>query len=166
MKTINRTILRSIKSNLSYYISIILLTALAVFLVSVAFSNAYMISDDIKSIMASGNVESSQFLTSVPLSYTSIEKLETEYHVLIEENEYLDFLIEDKTYRFFKPTQKINKYQILQGDRILNKNEILLDRDFANSNDIEISDIYTIDGKDYTVVGFAVRPTMFIHRKI
>ena len=158
MKTLNRTILRSIKSNLSYYISIILLTALAVFLVSVAFSNAYMISDDIKSIMASGNVESSQFLTSVPLSKENIEKLEKEHGVLIEETEYLDFLIEDKTYRFFKPTQKINKYQILQGDRIQNKNEILLDRDFANSNDIEIADIYTIDGKDYTVVGFAVRP--------
>ena len=158
MKTINRTILRSIKSNLSYYISIILLTSLAVFLVSVAFSNAYMISDDIKSIMSDGNVESAQFITSVPLSKENIEKLEKEHGVLIEETEYLDFLIEDKTYRFFKPAQKINKYQILQGENIQNKNEILLDRDFANSNDIQIADAYEIDGENFTVVGFAIRP--------
>lgn len=158
MKTIDRTIFRSIKSNLSYYISIVLLTALTVFLVTVAFSDAYMVVDDIEKVMTDGVVEDAQFLTAIPLTQKEIAEIEKQYDVSIEQNGYLDVSVGDKSYRIFKPSQKINTYQLLEGDEIQSQYEILLDRDFANSNGIHVGDSYDIDGKDFKVVGLAIRP--------
>lgn len=158
MKTINRTILRSMRYNLSYYISIALLTALTVFLVSVVFSDAYMIADDIEKLMAEGNVEAGQFLTAMPLTQENIQELEGKYSLAIEENGYMDVSVRDKSYRIFKPSEKINKYQLLEGSDIQNKYEILLDRDFASSNKISVGSNYQIDGVDFKVVGLAIRP--------
>lgn len=158
MKTIDRTIFRGIKSNLSYYISIILLTALTVFLVVVAFSDADMIADDIEKLMTDGTAEDAQFLTAVPLSDEDIKSLENEYDVSIELNEYMDVEIGSKSYRIFKPTEKVNRYQLLEGRDIRNGFEILLDRDFADSNSINIGDDYEIDGVSFKVAGLAIRP--------
>ncbi len=158
MKTINRTIFRSMKSNLSYYISIVLLTALTVFLVTVVFSNAYMVVGDIEKVMTNGNVESGQFLTALPLTQENIKVIEGKFDVLIEENGYLDISVGDKSYRIFKPSEKINKYQLLEGNNVQNKYEILLDRDFATSNDIKIGDSYKIGNVEFKVVGLAIRP--------
>ena len=158
MKAINHTFTRDIKSNLSYYISIILLTALTVFFVVLAFSDAAMIEEDIASVMEAGVVEDAQFQTALVLSEEDVSALEKEYENLIEQTMYIDIEHEGKTLRVFMPMDKVNKYQLLEGSDIKADYEILLDRDFATANNIAIGDTYVVEGISFDVVGLAIRP--------
>ncbi|MFQ9802431.1 MAG: hypothetical protein ACLR23_29985 [Clostridia bacterium] len=97
MKMINRKVGREIKGNLSFYISVTLLTAITVFLVAVAFSDAAMIQEDIGKLMADCHVEDAQFQTILTLEDEDIESLEAQYDVEIEQTAYMDAALGDKT---------------------------------------------------------------------
>ena len=165
MKMINRKVGREIKGNLSFYISVTLLTAITVFLVAVAFSDAAMIQEDIGKLMADCHVEDAQFQTILTLEDEDIESLEAQYDVEIEQTAYMDAALGDKTLRIFKPMESVNVYTLLEGEDVTEQDEILFDRDFANANHIEIGDIYAIDGKSFTVTGLAVRPDYLYSKK-
>lgn len=165
VKKINHTFKRDIKSNFSYYVSITLLTMLTIFLAAVAFSDADMIKEDIQYFMDTYMVEDAQFQTAVTLSEDDIDKLEEEYDVLIEETAYMDAEDGEKTFRIFKPMEKVNKYQLLEGDEIQKEQEILFDRDFVDTNALEIGDTYTVDGVSFEIAGLAVRPDYLYSKK-
>lgn len=165
MKKINYRLRRSIKSNLSYYVSIILLTMISTFLVAVAFSDAEMIRTDVSSLMAEGRVEDAQFQTIRPLEPTEIKELEDQYDSIIEESAYMDVTSGEQTLRIFRPMEKVDKYVLLEGENVKNDGEALLDRDFAAANQIQIGEDFTIDGVNLQVVGLAVRPDYLYSKK-
>ena len=165
MKKLNHTFKRDIKTNLSYYISITLLTMLTVFLATVAFTDADMITEDIHSLMDEYNVEDAQFQTAMELSEDDVMTLEGKYDLLIERTAYMDIESGEKSYRIFSPSDKVNKYQLLEGEDVTGENEILIDRDFANANSLKPGDKITIGNVSFKVTGFAVRPDYIYSKK-
>ena len=158
VKSLNKTFKKDIKSNLSYYISIALLTMITVFLAVVAFTDVDMIDKDINNFQSKNKVEDAQFRTALLLSDGDISALENKYDVLIEENSYLETEDGDKTYRIFRPMTKLNKYEVLEGDCPENENDIVIDRDNADANSIRTGDRRSISGVTFKVTGLGVRP--------
>ena len=76
MKSYQHTFKRDFRKNLSFYISIGLLTMFTVFLSAVGFTDAIMITEDVSSLMDTCHVEDAQFLTALPLSEDDIANLE------------------------------------------------------------------------------------------
>lgn len=165
MKSYQHTFKRDFRKNLSFYISIGLLTMFTVFLSAVGFTDAIMITEDVSSLMDTCHVEDAQFLTALPLSEDDIANLEEKYQTRVEQDAYMDAEDGDKTFRFFRPMEKVNQYSLLEGEDVKTDNDILLDRDFANANELEIGDIYRIDGEDFRISGLAVRPDYLYSKK-
>ena len=165
MKSYQHTFKRDFRKNLSFYISIGLLTMFTVFLSAVGFTDAIMITEDVSSLMDTCHVEDAQFLTALPLSEDDIANLEEKYQTRVEQDAYMDAEDGDKTFRFFHPMEKVNQYSLLEGEDVKTDNDILLDRDFANANELEIGDIYRIDGEDFRISGLAVRPDYLYSKK-
>ena len=165
MKSLNKTFKKDIKSNLSYYISIALLTMITVFLAVAAFTDVDMIDKDINNFQSKNKVEDAQFRTALLLSDGDISALENKYDVLIEENSYLETEDGDKTYRIFRPMTKLNKYEVLEGDCPENENDIVIDRDNADANSIRTGDSLSISGVTFKVTGLGVRPDYLFSKK-
>lgn len=88
-----------------------------------------------------------------------IPALEKEYNLTLEERYSYDYKVdEDTTLRILSETEKINKYAIVAGEPLRNKNEILIDPSFAKVHDIELNSEIKIKGTDYKVVGFMSLP--------
>jgi len=127
---INKRFKRSIKNNISFYISASLLTAMSVLLLVTMYTGATMIDQGFKTIFEEGNVENAQFTTYTAIDEEGINTIENTYNTELEEIHYVDISEESYTLRVFAPTDKINKYKLLEGEDISLDNEILLNRDF------------------------------------
>ena len=109
MKSYQHTFKRDFRKNLSFYISIGLLTMFTVFLSAVGFTDAIMITEDVSSLMDTCHVEDAQFLTALPLSEDDIANLEEKYQTRVEQDAYMDAEDGDKTFRFFPPLDNVNQ---------------------------------------------------------
>jgi len=127
---INKRFKRSIKNNISFYISASLLTAMSLLLLVTMYTGATMIDQGFKTIFEEGNVENAQFTTYTAIDEEGINTIENTYNTELEEIHYVDISEESYTLRVFAPTDKINKYKLLEGEDISLDNEILLNRDF------------------------------------
>jgi len=156
--TLNKRIKRDIKYNRSFYISASLLTAIAVFLLITLYTALPMLENGFKEVLINGNVEDAQFTTLLPIGETDIDNIEDTYNVDLEKIQYVDIKDPNYTIRVFKPTEKVNCYEMLEGEDILANDDILLNRDFATVHNIKIGDFFHVNGKSYTVAGLAVRP--------
>lgn len=165
LMNLNRRFKRNIRHNLSFYISASLLTAISVYLLISMYSGVVMIEKGFKEIMKAGNVEDAQFTTILPIDSDGTRRIEETYNTELEEIHYVDISEDDNTLRVFAPTEKINLYQILEGEDISKENEILLNRDFALAHDLVVGDTLTLDGKVYTIKGLAVRPDYLYAQK-
>lgn len=162
---LNKRIKRDIRYNISFYISASLLTAISVFLVIVIFTGVAMIDEGFNQLMDKGNVEDAQFTTLEPIEEDDITEIEDTYQVDLEAIHYVDSKEEDYTLRIFEPTHKVNVYEVLEGRDIAAEDEILINRDFALANKIDNGDTISIQGKDYTLAGLAVRPDYLYAQK-
>ncbi len=165
MKSLNKTFKKDFRNNLSYYISITLLTMITVFLAVVAFTDADMIDHDINALIKDNKGESAQFSTAKLLSDEDIASLESKFDLIIEENMYLDAEDGDRTLRVFRPMEKVNIYEVLEGDRPSDNKDILLDRDFADSNKIKPGDEFEFGGVKFKVTGIGIRPDYIYSKK-
>lgn len=165
MKAINHTFKKDLRSNISFYAAIGLLTMFAVFLSAVGFSDAAMIKDDIHKIMTEQHVEDAQFLTALEMTDEDISALEEKYDARIEQDAYLDYEEGEKSWRIFRGMDKVNVYTLLEGDDITGDNEILFDRDFADSNSLETGSTYVLDGHEFLIKGIGVRPDYLYSKK-
>ena len=165
MKSLNKTFKRDIRQNLSYYISIAVMTMLTVFLAVVAFTDADMIDADVNSVMDEYSVEDAQFYTAGDITDEDSAALEKEYDVVLEKTRFLDAEDNDKTIRIFRATEKVDRAILLDGSLPSADDEVLLDRDHANANGISIGDTYTYAGIPFRVTGLGVRPDYIYSKK-
>lgn len=165
MKKLNRRYARNIKGNLSFYLSATLLTAISAFLLVSMYTSVFMIDTGFAEILKTGNVENAQFTTLTAIDAADIGAIENKFNAEIEKVHTADIEQSGYTLRVFVPTQKINRYQLLEGNRLTDDNEILLNRDFALAHAIAVGDSFTIAGEAYKVAGFAVRPDYLYAQK-
>lgn len=153
---LNKRLPRDIRRNLGKYLSIfILLTA------TIAFGSSFLVvSDSIQSTLSSNqkenHVENGNFESYLELNDKTIEKVE-KLDVQIGKNYYID-VKQDYTLRIYENRNKINIPSVFEGKIPNNENEIVLDRLFAQTNEIKINDIIKIDENNLKVVGFISLP--------
>lgn len=156
--TLNKRYSRSIKSNLSFYVSASVLTIMTLFLffmLNIAGEAIWKFGDD---FFASQNVEDANFTTYLPISEEEIIKLEQKYSVTMEAQYYSNIETGGTTARVFKKTDKINLYSVTEGKDVEQNDEVIISEGYAVSNKISIGDKITIGKKAYTVTGFFQRP--------
>lgn len=155
---LNKRYFRSIKSNLSFYISSTVLTIMTLFLffmMNIAGSAIWEFGDD---FFQTQNVEDANFTTYLPIAEEEIKELEKQYLVNLEVQYYSNIETDGVTARVFKKTSEINLYSITEGKDIEKNDEIIISEGYAVFNKVSIGDLITIGNKAYTVTGFFQRP--------
>lgn len=155
---LNKRYFRSIRSNLSFYISASILTIMTLFLffmMNIAGEAIWEFGDI---FFASQNLEDANFTTYLPISETEIEELEKKYSVKLEPQYYSNIETNATTARVFKKTNEINLYSVTEGKDIEKNDEIIISEGYAVFNKISLGEQITIGNKAYTVTGFFQRP--------
>ncbi len=92
-----------------------------------------------------------------------VDQIETVYpnlDIQVRESKTAIFTNTDKAYRvlFLKDLDRIDKSEITQGSRPSTDSEIAVSQTFAQKNDLNIGDTFTVKDKDYTISGFVLFP--------
>ena len=159
--TINKRYLRNIKENLSFYISIIFLTAIVIaFYIGIAAFYSQE-KDYLDEAAEKSKTEDGQFTSYVKITDEEIEKFEKDYDVVLERQESvdIDFTHDGKelTLRVLKKSEKINIAEISEGKEPAADNEILINPGFADKNSLKSGDSINLGGKDYVISGLMIR---------
>lgn len=147
--TLQRKITRSIKNNLSFYLTGSLLTAITVMLLIGAFAVSESLYTWADAYYEKTNIEDASFQTQIPITEEEMAELEKNYDLTLEKQEYLDFAYQDTKLRLFSPTEKMDYYTITEGSDLEEPGDILLTYRYAKANNIAIGDTMVI-GQDGT----------------
>ncbi len=99
------------------------------------------------------NIENGHFITSLKLTDRAIENIEDEDVQLCEMFFKDKSMAGDKTIRLYKIREEMNLADVMEGRLPEKEGEIVIDRLFAENNEIEVGDTMTIDKKKLKVVG-------------
>ncbi len=155
---LNKRYFRSIKANVSFYVSATVLTIMTLvlfFVMNIAGDAIWEFGDE---FFAEQNVEEANFTTYLPISEEELAELEKEYYVNLEAQYYHNIETEGVTARVFKKTKEIDRYSITEGSDAEENNEVILSEGYAVFNKISLGDRITIGEKSYRVTGFFLRP--------
>lgn len=155
---LNKRYSRSIKGNVSFYVSATVLTVMTLFLYFVMNIAGEAIWEFGDKFFASQNLEDANFTTYYPIAEEDIEKLEEDYSVVLEPQYYSNIETGDVTARVFKKTDDINLYSVTVGEDAEKNDEIIISEGYAVFNEIAVGEQITVGDKDYTVTGFFQRP--------
>lgn len=155
--TLNKRYKRSVKANLSFYISIILLTAL-VTCMHVAFDSSFVVQQEsFNALLEEARLEDAEFVTMLPLE--DMDEIEKDHDVEIEEQAYIDLDLDgsEAEVRVFADDNEINKLRVQEGKALSSDDEILLSGLFMDRQGIKIGDKVKLSGKEYKVCGSVIR---------
>lgn len=155
---LNKRYFRSMKSNLSFYVSSSVLTIMTLFLyfmMNIAGSAIWKFGDD---FFKTQNLEDADFTTYFSIPEQEIKELEEEYHVNLEAQYYSNIETDGVTARVFKKTSEINLYSITEGRDAEKTDEIIISEGYAVFHKISLGDQISIGNKSYTITGFFQRP--------
>lgn len=155
---LNKRYFRSIKNNVSFYVSATVLTIMTLFLFFMMNISGRAIWEFGDEFFTSQNVEDANFTTYLPIPEEDIDALEKEYALQLEPQYYSNIETEGVTARVFKKTSEINLYSVTEGRDVENNDEVIISEGYAVYNKIALGDSITIGEKEYTVTGFFQRP--------
>ena len=156
--TLNLKLIRSIKKNLSFYITASVLTALTIMLWVGAFTVSDTVTATYDDLFSRSNVEDACFTTSGKIPEEDIAFLESEYDLVLEEQIYRNTSYEDTRLRLFAQTERLNIVQISEGRGIEDPDDILITYDYATANGLEIGDTVELSGETYNIRGLCLKP--------
>lgn len=157
-KVLRKRIWRDFKSNLPRYLALSLLIILAMYLVVSLVGAAETIIRGSENADSRQCVEDGDFSLFVPMKDEEMEDLEAD-GVTIEPQFYMDYEIdEDHTIRIFANRDEINKIDLVKGTLAEKGNELVVERQFAEKNDISVGDVITFGGREFTVTGIGTTP--------
>lgn len=150
----NRRYLRELRDDFGKYVVLFLFMAGMIALVS-----GFLVSND--SMQASYeesftkyNIEDGNFELSKEADETLLDTLEKE-NLTIYKNYYLEEETKevDSTLRIFKNREKINKACLMEGAFPTKKDEIAIDRMYADNNELKVGDTITIQNQKMKITG-------------
>lgn len=157
-KVLRKRIWRDFKSNLPRYLALSLLIILTMYLVVSLVGAAETIIRGSKNADSRQCVEDGDFSLFVPMKNEEMEDLEAD-GVAIEPQFYMDYEIdEDHTLRIFANRDEINNIDLVKGTLAEKENELVVERQFAEKNDISAGDVLTFGGREFTVTGIGTTP--------
>ena len=155
---LNKRYARSIKSNLSFYVSSTILTIMTLFLffmMNIAGKAIWEFGDK---FFETQHLEDANFMTYLPISEDQMQELEGKYGVNIEKQYFSNIETGEVTTRVFKKTKDINLYSITEGKDLEKNSDVIISEGYAVQNKIDIGDEITIGDHIYTITGFFQRP--------
>ena len=156
-KVLRKRIWRDFKSNLPRYLALSLLIILAMYLVVSLVGAAETIIRGSENADSRQCVEDGDFSLFVPMKDEEMEDLED--GVTIEPQFYMDYEIdEDHTIRIFANRDEVNRIDLVKGTLAEKGNELVVERQFAEKNDISAGDVITFGGREFTVTGIGTTP--------
>ncbi len=155
--TLQRKITRSIKRNLSFYLTGSILTAITVMLLIGAFSVSKTLYHWADVYYEETKIEDGSFQTQTTISEDELKALENTYDLTLERQEYVDRTYQDTRLRLFAPTEKMDYYTVQEGRDLAKPGEILLTYRYAKANDIAVGDTIELDQKQFTVCGLIMK---------
>lgn len=157
-KVLRKRIWRDFKSNLPRYLALSLLIILAMYLVVSLVGAAETIICGSENADSRQCVEDGDFSLFVPMKDEEMEDLEAD-GVTIEPQFYMDYEIdEDHTIRIFANRDEVNRIDLVKGTLAEKGNELVVERQFAEKNDISAGDVITFGGREFTVTGIGTTP--------
>jgi len=156
--TLQKKILRSLKKNLSFYITGSVLTALCIMLWVGAFSVSKTVSGTYTRLFEENDLEDGQFTVSSPLTDEDISSLESEFSVILERQSFRNISRDDTTIRLFGDTNKINKAVILEGSALGSDSDVILTYNYAKAHGLSVGDPITLDGLELVISGLCIKP--------
>lgn len=157
-KVLRKRIWRDFKSNLPRYLALSLLIILAMYLVVSLVGAAETIIRGSENADSRQCVEDGDFSLFVPMKDEEMEDLEAD-GVTIEPQFYMDYEIdEDHTIRIFANRDEVNRIDPVKGTLAEKGNELVVERQFAEKNDISAGDVITFGGREFTVTGIGTTP--------
>lgn len=146
---------KELKSELSRYIIIFLFIAGTIALVSGWNVAGNSMSTAYDEGFEKYSIEDGNFELYTSADDALIAELEKD-NLRIYENFYIerDTKEVDSTLRIFRKRQDINLECLMSGEFPSDKNEIAIDRMYADNNNISVGDTLTLDDKSFTVSGF------------
>ncbi len=145
-----KMLFRKFKTRKAQTEGIILITVLWMFIASFSV-NLYLTNSDFKeTYFKTSNAEDFNF---VPNQGTDADKLSEKYQFSYELQYIADFEDGGTEYRMLSDMEDIDIPYIIDGKKIHADDEILINREYAEVNDIQTGDTLTVSGNSYQVVG-------------
>ena len=156
---LRKRLLRELKNDIGKYLVIFLfMTA------TIGFVSGFLVADEsmlyaYDESFEKYNVENGNFTTEQKLTDNQRTRLEKE-KVTIYENFYKDEDADtdldsepESTIRLFKNRTEVNLVCLMKGKMPQQKDEIAIDRMYADNNDLQVGDVISVDKKELTVTG-------------
>lgn len=158
LKVLNKRILRDLKENFFRYLALFLLIVLGMYLVISVVGGAESVIHTVSEGVKREKVEDGQFGVFVPLSEEDRDTIEAK-GVELEEQFYLDFEGKhNSTIRVFRNRKKINLINISKGQMAEKEDELVLEKRYAQENEITLGDTLVLGDKVFTIVGIGSAP--------
>lgn len=159
MMTLQKKILRSVKKNLSFYITGTVLTALTIMLWVGAFAVSDTMTDTYTRFFEEQCAEDGQFTASNELTDDDISLAERKFDMQVEKQTYLNITADDGTkLRMLTDSEKINRTNVISGSSLQNESDVLISCNYAKAHGIFVGDNIILNGQSYDVCGLCSRP--------
>ena len=157
-KVLRKRIIRDLKSNLARYIALAFLVILSMYLVVSLVGAAETIIRGSRESDQKSGVEDGQFSLFVPMKEEEWDKL-TDDGITLEKMFFLDYsVMKSKTLRVYQNREKIDQIALCDGDYAKAEDELVLERKFAENNEIKVGDTLELGGRTFTVTGIGTVP--------
>ncbi|MBE5858749.1 MAG: FtsX-like permease family protein [Butyrivibrio sp.] len=150
---LKKRLLRDLRGDFGKYFVIFVLLVL-----SIGFVSGFLVAGEsmIKAYNDSFDkytIEDGNFRTEDKLTDSLKDRIERK-DISIYENFYVEKAFDnDTTIRIYANREEIDKVCVMKGRLPEKKNEIAIDRMYADNNDLTLEDVITSDGTTYTIVG-------------
>ncbi|HEU4965733.1 MAG TPA: FtsX-like permease family protein [Bacilli bacterium] len=154
---LRKKVLRSLNARKSQYIGSVLLILISTLLFSAFYSAGTNVTDSLQQFRQQAVEEDAHFFLQAPLQEEAA--WEARYDLTLEERTYHDVsFAKDALLRVLRETKEIDRYALLEGEKLTGADQILLDRGFADAHDLQIGDDLSLPGGTFHVVGFMTVP--------
>ncbi len=157
---LNKRFPRDLKSDFGKYIAIFLFLTFFIGAVS-----GFLVADNsVTATYYDGlekyNIEDGHISFNIKPKDELIKSIEKQNNLKLYDLSYKEYDInnKNKTLRIYKVRNEVNKECVMSGEMPKDKNEIALDRMFAENNGIKVGDTAEISGNKYKVTGFVAVP--------
>ena len=158
MRKINKRYFRSMRTNRSFHLVVILLTVLIGTLIIAAISTASLMGQVYRQGIRDCNTEDAQFMTMFPIPEDRIGHLEERYAVKLESMTYYDEEAGDYVLRLAAENTAVNTCQVTAGNAPAGDGEVMLSERFADAQGLHIGDSVQIGGTTYSRTLVALSP--------
>lgn len=152
MMTLQKKILRSVKKNLSFYITGTVLTALTIMLWVGAFAVSDTMTDTYTRFFEEQCAVDGQFTASNELTDDDISLAERKFDMQVEKQTYLNITADDGTkLRMLTDSEKINRTNVISSSSLQNESDVLISCNYAKAHGIFVGDNIILNGQSYDV---------------